>query len=186
MRWYGLIGVSIATGVLILAVVGGTFLAERTRMARPVAQQSEAEPPDMRVQNVRLVEQQEEDGDGWELLAHDAEFYDAKQLVVVHQMRAQLLSQAARPAQITADNGRIDSATGNMTVQGNVQLQYLEGYTIETDVLSWHAASRLLGTDAAVKINSALVHIAGIGLQGNVDQQRFVLQDDVHAVFQLR
>jgi len=91
MRWYGLIGVSIATSVLILAVVGGTFLAERTRVARSVTQQSEAEPPDMRVQNVRLIEQQEEDGDGWELLAHDAEFYDAKQLVVVHQMRAQLL-----------------------------------------------------------------------------------------------
>ena len=186
MRWYGLIGVSIATSVLILAVVGGTFLAERTRVARSVTQQSEAEPPDMRVQNVRLIEQQEEDGDGWELLAHDAEFYDAKQLVVVHQMRAQLLSQAAQPAQITADNGHIDSATGNMTVQGNVQLQYLEGYTIETDVLSWHAASRLLWTAAAVKINSALVHIAGIGLQGNVDQQRFVLQDGVHAAFQLR
>jgi len=140
----------------------------------------------MRVQNVRLIEQQEEDGDGWELLAHDAEFYDAKQLVVVHQMRAQLLSQAAQPAQITADNGHIDSATGNMTVQGNVQLQYLEGYIIETDVLSWHAASRLLSTDAAVEINSALVHIAGVGLQGNVDQQRFVLQDNVHAAFQLR
>ncbi len=184
MRWYGLIGVSIAS-VLIL-VVGGAFLAERTRVARSVTQQSEAEPADMRVQNVRLIEQQEEGGDGWELLAHDAEFYDAKQLVVVHQMRAQLLSQAAQPAQVTADNGHIDSATGNMTVQGNVQLQYLEGYTIETDVLSWHAASRLLGTAAAVKINSASVHIAGIGLQGNVDQQRFVLQDDVHAAFQLR
>ena len=72
-----------------------------------------------------------------------------------------------------------------MTAQGNVQLQYLEGYTLETEVLSWHAAHRLLWTDAAVKINSALVHIAGIGLQGNVDQQRFVLQDDVHAAFQL-
>jgi lipopolysaccharide export system protein LptC len=43
-----------------------------------------------------------------------------------------------------------------------------------------------LWTEAAVKINSALVHIAGVGLQGNVDQQHFVLQDDVHAVFQLR
>jgi len=186
MRWYGLVGGSIATGVLILAVVGGVFLAEKTRVAQSVTQQSETELPDIHVQNVRLIEQQAEDGDGWEMLAHDAEFYDAKQLVVVHQMRAQLLSQAAQPVQIVADNGQIDSATGNMTVQGNVQLQYLGGYTIETDVLSWHAANRLLWTDAAVKINSALVHIAGIGLQGNVDQQRFVLQDAVHAAFQLR
>ena len=185
MRWYGLIGVSIATGVLLVAVVGGVFLAERTRIAQSVTQQSEAEPPDMRMQNVRLLEQQE-GGDGWELLAHKAAFYDAQHVVVVHQMRAQLLSPAAQPVQVAADNGHIDRATGNMTVQGNVQLQYLAGYTLETDVLSWHAARRLLWTDATVKISGALVHIAGIGLQGNVDQQRFVLQDDVHAAFQLR
>jgi len=186
MKWYGGIGGSIATSVLILVLVGGVFLAERTRVAGYGTQPSEAEAPDMRVQNVHLIEQLEEGGAGWELLAHDAEFYDAKHLVMVHQMRAHLLSQTAPPVQVAADHGQIDSATGDMTAQGNVHLQYLEGYTLETEVLSWHAAHRLLWTDAAVKINGALVHIAGIGLQGNVDQQRFVLQDDVHAAFQLR
>ena len=186
MRRYGLIGLSIASGVLMLAVVGEVFLAERPRVVQSVTQQSEAESPDMRVHTVRLIEQPEQGGDGWELLAHDAEFYDTKHLVIVHQMRAQLLLQATPPVHVAADRGQIDSATGNMQIQGNVQFQYLEGYTIETDVLSWHTASRLLWTDAAVKINSALVHIAGIGLHGDVDQQRFVLQDDVHAAFQLR
>jgi len=185
MRRYGLIEGSSAIAVLMLVVVGGVSLIERPRGGQSVTQPSAAEPPDMRVQNVRLIEQMEE-GDGWELLAHDAEFHDAKHLVIVHQIRAQLLSQTTPPVQVAADHGHIDSATGNMTVQGNVQLQYLGGYTIETAVLSWHAASRLLWTDAAVNIHSAFVHIAGIGLQGNVEQQRFVLQDNVHAAFQLR
>src|SRR5215471_13593626 len=186
MKWYSLIGGSIATSDLLLVLVGEVFLVERARVARYEAQQNEAEPPDMRVQNVHLIEQLEEGGAGWELLAHGAEFYDFKHLVMIHQMRVHLLAQTAPPVQIEADHGQIDSATGDMTVQGNVQLQYLEDYTIETDVLSWHAAHRLLWTDAAVKINSALVHIAGIGLRGDVDQQRFVLQDEVHAAFQLR
>ena len=186
MRGYGLIGGSSAIGILMLVIVGGVFLAERPRVVQSVTPQSEAEPPDMRVQNVRLIEQPEEGRDGWELLAHNAEFYDAKHLVVVHQMRAQLLSQAARPIRVAADHGHIDSTTGNIIIQGNIQLQYLEGYTIETDVLSWHAASRRLWTDAAVTIHSASVHIAGRGLHGNVDEQRFVLQGEVHAAFQLR
>jgi LPS export ABC transporter protein LptC len=139
----------------------------------------------MRVQNLHLIEQAEA-GDEWELLAHEAEFYDAKQWVVVHKLRAQLLSQEAHPIHVIADYGQIDSTTGNMTVQGHVQLQYLEGYTVETDVLHWHAASRVLQTDAAVQIHSALVHIAGMGLLGHIEQQRFVLQDDVHAAFQVR
>jgi lipopolysaccharide export system protein LptC len=73
-----------------------------------------------------------------------------------------------------------------MTVQGHVQLQYLEGYTVETEVLHWQASGRVLQTDAAVQIRSALVHITGMGLLGHVEQQHFVLQDNVHAAFQVR
>ena len=172
-------------GILILAVVGGFFLSGRTQVLNHGNQQSETEQPDMRVQNLHLIEQAEA-GDEWELLAHEAEFYDAKQRIVVHQLQAQLLSKEAHPVRVTADYGQIDSATGNMTVQGHVQLQYLEGYTVETDVLHWHAVSRILQTDAVVQIHSTLVHIVGMGLLGNLEQQRFVLQDDVHAAFRVR
>ena len=185
MRWYRFVGASIITGILMLAVVRGFFLSGKTQVTKHATQQSETEQPDMRVQNVHLIEQAEV-GNEWELWAHDAEFYDAKHLVVVRQLRVQLLLKAAQPLHVMADYGQIDKATGNMTVQGHVQLQYPEGYIIETDVLHWHAASRVLRTDAAVKIDSALVHIAGIGLLGDVDQQRFVLQDNVHAAFQMR
>jgi len=183
MRWYKTVGMSLIP--VMFAVVGGCFFSGGTQAVKYGRQPSETEQPDMRVQNLYLTEQAEA-GDEWELSAHEAEFYDAKQRVVVHQLQAQLLSKEAHPVRIIADSGQIDSSRGNMTVQGNVQLQYLEGYTVETDVLHWHAASRVLQTDAAVQIRSALVHIVGTGLLGNVEQQRFVLQDNVHAAFQVR
>lgn len=169
----------------MLAVVGGFFLSDRMQVAKHVRQPSVTEQPDMRIQNLHLVEQAEA-GDEWELLAHEAEFYDAKQKVIVQRLRAQLLSKEEHPVHVIADSGQIDSTTGNMTVYGNVRLQYLEGYVVETDSLHWHAASRVLQTDAVVQIHSALVHIVGTGLLGNIEQQRFVLQDNVHAAFQLR
>jgi LPS export ABC transporter protein LptC len=171
--------------LVMLAVVGAFFLSGRTPVVKHVRQVSETEQPDMRVQNLHLTEQAET-GNEWELSAHEAEFYDAKQRIVVHWLQAQLLSKEDHPVHVIADSGQIDSSTGNMTIQGNVQLQYLEGYTVETDVLHWHAASRVLQTDAVVQIRSAMVHIVGTGLLGNVEQQRFVLQDDVHAAFQVR
>jgi LPS export ABC transporter protein LptC len=161
------------------------LLSGRTQIVQPDVQQGETEQPDMRVQNLHLVEQTEA-GDAWELWAREAEFYDATKIVVVYHLRAQLLSQAASPIHVTADYGRIDSVTGNMTAQGHVQLQYLEGYTVETEVLHWQASGRVLQTDAAVQIRSALVHITGMGLLGHVEQQHFVLQDNVHAAFQVR
>jgi LPS export ABC transporter protein LptC len=181
MRWYKAVGI----GLIMLTVAGGVFFLGRAPVVRDVSQPTEAEPPDMRVQNLHLTEQSEA-GDEWELSAHEAEFYDAKHRVVVHRLQAQLLSKEARPVHVIADSGQIDSTTGDMTIQGNVQLQYLEGYTVETDVLHWHAASRVLQTDTAVRMRSALVHIVGTGLLGNIEQQRFVLQDDVHAAFQMR
>jgi len=183
MRWYRAIGLILIP--ITLAAVGGFFLSGRTQIVKYVRQPNETQQPDMRVQNLHLIEQAES-GDEWELLAHEAEFYDAQQRIIVHRLRAQLLWKEARPVHVIADSGQIDSSTGNMTVQGNVQLQYLEGYTVETDVLHWHAASRVLQTDAAVQIRSVLVHIVGTGLLGNIEQQRFVLQDDVHAVFHTR
>ena len=171
--------------LVLLAVGGGFFLSGGSQVAKHIRQPTETEQPDMRVQNMHLIEQAEA-GDEWELSAHEAEFYDAKQRVIVHQLQAQLLSKEAHPVRMIADSGQIDSSTGNMTIQGKVQLQYLEGYTVETDILHWHAASRVLQTDAAVQIRSALVYIVGTGLLGNIEQQRFVLQDNVHAAFQLR
>jgi LPS export ABC transporter protein LptC len=182
MKWYRALGMSLIPAVL---VAGGLFLAGRTQVVKYVRQPNETEQPDMRVQNLRLIEQAEA-GDEWELLADEAEFYDAKQRVVVHRLQAQLLSKEAHPVHVIADSGQIDSSTGDMTIHGNVQLQYLEGYTVATDVLQWHAANRVLQTDASVQIRSALVYITGNGLLGNVDQQRFVLQDNVHATFQMR
>ena len=178
-------GGRIITGILMLAVVGGFLLSGKMRSTEHVIQPTETEKPDMRVQNVHLIEQAEV-GNEWELWAHEAEFYDAKHLVVLRQLRAKLLLKADQQVYVMAEYGQIDNATGNMTIQGHVQLQYLEGYIIETDVLHWQAASRVLRTDAAVKIDSAVVHIAGIGLLGHVDEQRFVLQDNVHAAFQMR
>ena len=170
---------------VMLAVVGVFSLLGRTPVVKHVRQPHETEQPDMRVQNLHLTEQAEA-GNEWELSAHEAEFYDAQQRIVVHWLRALLLSKEAHPVRVIADSGQINRTTGNMTIQGNVQLQYLEGYTVETHVLHWHAASRVLQTDAVVQIRSALVHIVGKGLLGNVEQQRFVLQDDVHAAFQVR
>jgi LPS export ABC transporter protein LptC len=169
----------------MLAVVGGLFLSSKTPVVKQVRQPTETEQPNMRIQNLHLTEQAEA-GNEWELLAREAEFYDAKQRVVVHQLQAQLLSKDAHPVHVIADSGQIDSSTGNMTIKGNVQLQYLEGYTVETDVLHWQAMARVLQTEAVVQIRSALVHIVGTGLLGNIEQQRFVLQDNVHATFQVR
>jgi hypothetical protein len=87
---------------------------------------------------------------------------------------------------VIADYSQMDHTTGNLLLQGHVRLTYLNEYTILTDVLHWHPASRSISTPVTVQVQSALVRIAGLGFLGQVDEQRFVLQDDVHATFHMR
>ena len=82
---------------VMLAVVGGFFLSGRTQVVKHVRQPSESEQPDMRVQNLHLIEQAEA-GDEWELSAHEAEFYDAKQRVVVHQVTSTTPFEGSSPS----------------------------------------------------------------------------------------
>ena len=73
-----------------------------------------------------------------------------------------------------------------MTMQGHVRLWHQAGYTLTTEALSWEAASRTLHTDQPVSMQSATVSIRGMGLQGDMEQQRFVIHHDVRASFQFR
>jgi LPS export ABC transporter protein LptC len=140
--------------------------------------------PNMRAQNIFLIEQTGTTT-AWKIRAEDAEIYDTKNVAFIKNLQGQLLRHVADPLQVTAAHGRVDSKTGDMIVEGQVQLEDLAGYTLETDLLHWHAANRALYTKAAVNIHNTSTHITGIGLYSKVDDASFVLQNEVRASFQL-
>ncbi len=163
-------------------VLGGLWPRAQGPLLQSGRQAPELAQPDMRVQQIHLVEQTEA-GDTWQVIADEAEFYDAQHIIMVHRLRAELLATTAQPLHIVAEHGQIDHTTGNLILRGRVHLTYLDAYTIVTDTLYWHAASQSVQTPEAVTVDGALVHIVGLGLLGQIVEQRFVLQDAVHAIF---
>jgi LPS export ABC transporter protein LptC len=142
------------------------------------------DPPDMRAQDVFIVEQATaEKSESWELFAEEIAFYDTARLALVTQLRAELFPRDVEPLQLTAERGQINSSTGDMTVEGGVVLRPLWGYDLETAVLHWDAANRTLHTDAEVGISAETIDIAGTGFSGSVDQQHFALQRRVRVSF---
>jgi LPS export ABC transporter protein LptC len=183
MWWYGFI----ITIILALTArfVPGIFVPwHETSLGQRVTTPSSAMTPDMRAQKILLIEQAEATT-AWKIRADDAELYDTKHVAFVKNVQGQLLRRVTDPLHVTAARGRVDSKTGDMMVEGQVQLDYIAGYTIETDLLYWHAASQVLSTDAAVNIHDTSVYIVGTGLYSNIDDASFVLQSDVRASFQL-
>ncbi len=184
MKWY------VAGAVCALAVVltlGGHFqfsFPSRSEKPERSAPLPNGGPPSMWVQDVFVVEQAiAEKSKSWELFAKEIAFYDTTRLALVKQLQAELFPHDVEPLHLTAERGRINRSTGDMTVEGRVVLRPLWGYDLETTILHWDAASRRLHTDAEVRISTETIDIVGTGFSGSVDQQRFALQRQVKVSF---
>ena len=184
MKWYLLGGLGLI--VLLLTLGSGLELSlpGGDRKTAPIVAAPKDALPDMRVRGVVVVEQTTADkSQSWELFAEEIAFFDDRRLARVKRLRAELFPQDLEPMRLTAQRGRIDSSTGDMTVEGDVVLRPLWGYDLETAVLHWDAASRILHTDADVKISGETVDISGTGFSGSVDEQHYSLQHRVKVSF---
>jgi LPS export ABC transporter protein LptC len=185
MKWYACLALALVVANVSLGRLGARLSARSRHVPLPAAAPVQAGDPDILAQGVRFVEQADA-AMALTLLAEAAAWYDAAQFAVVNRVHAQFFPRRAAPLSVEADYGRIASPTGDLNLHGHVRLQYQAGYTLTTEVLYWQASNRTLHTDAPVSMHNATVHITGMGLQGEVEQQRFLLQRDVRASFQLR
>ena len=184
MKWY-LLG-ALGLTMLLLTLESGFELSLPgvARKSDPTAAAPQDELPDMRVQGVLVIEQATaEKSQSWELLAEEIAFFDDRRMARAKKLRAELFPHDLEPIRLTAERGRIDSSTGDMTVEGDVVLRPLWGCDLETAVLHWDAASRTLHTDADVKISGETVDISGTGFSGSVDGQHYTLKHGVKVSF---
>lgn len=184
MKWY-FVGVLCLAALLLTLETRFQFSPlGRSDNARHRTPAPKKDRPDMRVQGVFVVEQATaERSKSWELFAQEIAFYDTARVALVKQLRAEFFPRNHEPLHLTAERGRINSSTGDMTVEGGVVLRPLWGYDLETLVLHWDAANRILHTDADVRISAERIDILGAGFSGNVDEQHLTLQGSVKVLF---
>lgn len=184
MKWYAVGALGVMAVVLTLESLPRVSFLGRPEKPGHAAPSPNDDPPSIRVQDVFVVEQATaEKSASWELFAKEIAFYDATRLALVKQLRAEFFPRDVEALHLTAERGRINSSTGDMTVEGRVLLRPLWGYDLETAVLHWDAARRTLHTDAEVKISTETIEIVGTGFSGHVDQQHFALHRQVKVSF---
>jgi LPS export ABC transporter protein LptC len=185
MKWYVMVLIGIVIGGVALARAGWPSRPTTRPSPVPKPPQANVTLPGIQIQDMNLMAQA---GSviTWQVSAKHAAFSETEQSAVVQQVNATIFQGAVDTWQIIAERGLLDSASGDMTVAGQVRLQQREGYTIETDEVHWHTANRLLSTDAPVTMHNTSVSISGTGFRSLVDQHRMTLQHNVRATFRIQ
>lgn len=188
MRLASLRGYAFTTIILIgigavVVSCGGSSppTPQRVNTASPVSRDA----PQSRLIGALLIEQAQA-SPAWEVYADEAALYEATQTAIAQGVRAEMFRDHKTLLRLKANQGQVNRASGDIAVQGDVRLHHQAGYAMRTEALDWQADSRLLTTEEPVQIQGQSVRVTGTGLRSDVDQQRFRLQRDVHALFQLR
>ncbi|ETX07141.1 LPS export ABC transporter periplasmic protein LptC [Candidatus Entotheonella palauensis] len=185
MKWYWLVLSSFVVGGVALFGLGKRGAAVDPRQAEPKQTVSQPQSPRSQMQGIKLIEQAGQ-STAWEIFAEHAEFSEDANVAVARGVRAQLFQDDIALLSLEANRSIVQRDTGNITMQGRVRIIHENGYTMTTKTLNWHAEARQLHTDEAVELEGPSVHMTGMGLQSDVDQQRFHLEQHVHASFRLR
>ncbi len=185
MKWYWLTLLTFVVGGIALYSIGRQGAAIPAGQQAPSQSMSQPQSPRSQMQGIKLIEQADQ-STAWEILAEHAEFSENANLAVAHGVRAQLFQDDTALLSLEANRSIVQRDTGNITMQGRVRILHQNGYTMTTTTLDWLAEARQLHTDEAVELEGPSVYITGVGLQSDVDQKRFHLEQNVHASFRLR
>ncbi len=185
MKWYWLALLIVVIGGIVLFSLGRQTVMVGARLEGAKLSKSQSEGPRSQMQGIKLIEQADQ-STAWEILAEKAEFSDDAQVAVARDVRARLFQDDTVLLSLQANRSTVKRTTGDISMQGGVRVVHHNGYTLTTNSLNWQAESRHLQTDEAVVLEGASVRVTGTGLQSDVDQQRFHLEQNVHASFRLR
>ena len=120
----------------------------------------------------------------WELDAARARRSKDGDLVILDDVSLTFYSKDGTKYLLTSREGDYRESAGEVTVNGDVVLVSADnGYRLTTDTLKYSMKTRLVTTDARVRITSKNMAVDGVGLVGETDAEKFRLLKDVHAVF---
>lgn len=185
MKRYWLMLLGLVIGGTALLSLGKGDIATHHRQVGQSQAMSQPQRPRSQMQGIKLIEQADQ-STAWEIIADHAEFSEDANVAVAHGVHAQLFQDNTVVLSLEAERSTVQRDTGNITMQGHVRVIHRDGYTMSTKTLNWQAEARQLYTNEAVELEGQNIRVTGIGLQSDVDRQRFHLEQNIHASFQLR
>ena len=100
----------------------------------------------------------------WRAWAEKAEVFNDRKLALAQQLKVHYFNGGKVVSILTADLGKINTATQDVTATGKVVLQGENGVVLKTDLLLWDHSAQRIHTPARVRVERKDTIMTGTGL----------------------
>jgi LPS export ABC transporter protein LptC len=135
---------------------------------------------DLQVKNVHYTEVGDS-GMTWEIRADTARYQKKENLAFFDQVTVRLVMKDGRVFVMKGDQGRFNTQSRDMEIEGNVGIVSENGDRFATDRLMYRNAEKRVETDRPVVMENGSVRISGVGMIFSLDEKKVTLLSKVRA-----
>lgn len=170
-------------GIALLLAMGVLFMIRQFDRWKPLAKSipSVVSKADMGLKDVRFTEVKG-GANQWEIRAREAQYFQEGNLALLEKVEATIFGRDGRRFSIKGDSARLDIASKDVEVKGNVVASSSDGYEIRTTSLKYSQTRHEVFTDDKIMVQSPRFKLEGKGMVFNIDSQKLRLLGGVKAV----
>ena len=166
-------------GIVILLMIVAAFIIKGPRLAKVSTTTSTMVPGESLKLSEVKYDQVLEDGQGWELIAKEAHFFDTSQVVALKDVLLKLDSTKDNAYTIRGNEGDYCRKTEEIILKGNVVGRSASGYQLETTQLTYKQKEESVVTDKPVSLIGPFFRVNGDGLHIDLKRNRFMVKRNV-------
>ena len=166
-------------GIVILLLIVAAFIITGPRLAKVSTATSPLIPGESLKMSEVKYDQDHEDGQGWELIAKEAHFFDTTQVVSLKDVLLKLDSTENNSYTITGNEGDYYRKKEEIILKGNVVGRSASGYQLETTQLTYKQKEESVVTDKPVRLIGPFFRVNGDGLYIDLKRNRFMVKRNV-------
>lgn len=166
-------------GIVILLLIVAAFIITGPRLAKVSTTTSPLIPGESLKMSEVKYDQDHEDGQGWELIAKEAHFFDTTQVVSLKEVLLTLDSTGDNSYTITGNEGDYYRKKEEIVLKGDVVGRSASGYQLETTQLTYKQKEESVVTDKPVRLIGPFFRVNGEGLCIDLKCDRFMVKRNV-------
>ncbi len=171
-------------GIFFLLVIVAFFLFKVQHLGMVSSKTPHLIPGEsLKISDIKYSQDYKDGGGKWELRAKEGHFFDNDQFMALKDVLLTLDSFDKTSYTIKGNEGNYFRKSGKIVLKGDVFARSVNGYHIETTLLTYRQEDNEVETDEPIKIIGPFFQVKGDGLYIDLSKKKFMVKKNVCTTF---